>query len=335
MLASTSLLSCNFPTSNPNCNSVRQAQSRPQSGLKVRNFNKPNFGFCKQESSYQTGNYPIRPKGVRQICCCALKDRQSEDSVSKSGVSGGKDVGDGQGRDWSTSVLLLVLWGGLMFYVFNLAPNQTPSMDIYLLKKLLNLKGDDGYKMNEVLVALWYIMGLWPLLYSMLLLPTGRSSKAKVPVWPFLVLSCFGGAYVLLPYFVLWSPPPPPVDEEEIRKWPLNLSESKLTAGITLAAGLGLFAYAGFAGADSWKEFFQYVRGSKFIHVTSLDFTLLSTFAPFWVYNDMTARKWYEKGSWLLPLSLIPFLGPALYVLLRPSLSSMPVSLGLTISDQE
>lgn len=28
--------------------------------------------------------------------------------------------------------------------------------------------------MNEVLVSLWYIMGLWPLAYSMLLLPTGR-----------------------------------------------------------------------------------------------------------------------------------------------------------------
>lgn len=28
------------------------------------------------------------------------------------------------------------------------------------------------------------------------------------------------------------------------------------------------------------------------IHVMSLDFTLLSAFAPFWVYNDMTSRKW-------------------------------------------
>ena len=28
------------------------------------------------------------------------------------------------------------------------------------------------------------------------------------------------------------------------------------------------------------------------IHITCLDFTLLSAFGPFWVYNDMTARKW-------------------------------------------
>jgi len=45
---------------------------------------------------------------------------------------------------------------------------------MYFLQKLLNLKGDDGFRMNEVLVGLWYIMGLWPLIYSMLLLPSGR-----------------------------------------------------------------------------------------------------------------------------------------------------------------
>lgn len=28
------------------------------------------------------------------------------------------------------------------------------------------------------------------------------------------------------------------------------------------------------------------------IHATCLDFTLLSAFSPFWVYNDMTARRW-------------------------------------------
>jgi hypothetical protein len=57
------------------------------------------------------------------------------------------------------------------------------------------------------------------------------------------------------------------------------------------------------------------------IHVTSLDFCLLSAFAPFWVYNDMTTRKWFDKGSWLLPVSVIPFLGPSLYLLLRPAVS--------------
>ncbi|KAL2327175.1 hypothetical protein Fmac_020602 [Flemingia macrophylla] len=236
------------------------------------------------------------------------------------------DGNNGNERDWSTSVLLFLLWAALIYYVFLLTPNQTPSRDLYFLKKLLNVIGDDGFRMNEVLVSLWYLMGLWPLAYSMLLLPTGRSSKNNIPVWPFLILSCFGGAYALLPYFVLWNPPAPPVEETQLKTWPLNFLESKVTAAISLAAGLAIITYAGLAGPDVWKEFFQYFRESKFIHIMSLDFIILSTFAPFWVYNDMTARKWFDKGSWLLPISLIPFLGPGLYLLLRPTLSTVTIS---------
>ena len=31
------------------------------------------------------------------------------------------------------------------------------------------------------------------------------------------------------------------------------------------------------------------------IHAMSIDFALLSTFAPFWIYIDMTARKWWVR----------------------------------------
>lgn len=117
------------------------------------------------------------------------------------------------------------------------------------------------------------------------------SSKSKIPVWPFLVLSCIGGAYALIPYFILWKPPPPPIDEDEIEQWPLKFLESKLTAGVRLvllqyisnsigpllpyffqfmlqvvfALGIGLIIYAGKAGGDDWKEFVRYFRESKFV----------------------------------------------------------------------
>ncbi|XP_071698841.1 uncharacterized protein [Rutidosis leptorrhynchoides] len=153
-----------------------------------------------------------------------------------------------------------------------------------------------------------------------------RCSKGNVPVYPFAILSFFLGAYVLIPYFVLWRPPPPAVEKSELTRWPLNFLESKLTAGVVFAVGLGLIVNAGLATGDNWKEYLQYFGGSRLIHATSIDFALLSTFAPFWVYNDMTARKWSDKGFWLVPLSVVPFLGPALYLLLRPSLSSVPVA---------
>ncbi|GAB4825315.1 hypothetical protein Ancab_008187 [Ancistrocladus abbreviatus] len=298
----------------------------------------PKFIYSFKRSSEPAIFYPLRPRnsnhkspilpgvrrGVPQICNSSKStpslddpDVEKEASVEK-GInnSGGSGMGEG-GRDWTTSILLFLLWSALLYYVFNLSPNQTPSRDMYFLEKLLNLKADDGFRMNQVLVSLWYIMGLWPIVYSMLLLPTGRSSNSSVRVWPFLVTSFFGGAYALLPYFILWRPPPPPI-KGELQRWPINFLESKITAGVLGAAGLGLIMYAASAMGD-WKEFYQYFRESKLVHATSLDFILLSTFAPFWVYNDMTARKCYDKYSWLLPVSLVPFVGPTLYLFLRPS----------------
>ncbi|CAK9167192.1 unnamed protein product [Ilex paraguariensis] len=339
MLASTMFISCNFTYLPLQCPKFRFSAQNPKNPSLKTIISSP---FLKPRNE-NTIILPFQKKGYLQICSSVQTQNPPdpvslEDKLGGNGRrSGGGDGGGGGGeeRDWTTSFLLFGFWVGLMYYVFILAPNQTPVTDVYFLKKLLNLKGEDGFQMNEVLVALWYIMGLWPLIYSMLLLPTARSSKSKIPVWPFLILSCFGGAYALLPYFVLWRPPPPPVEELELRRWPLNILESKLTAVISIAAGLGLIIYAGLADGDVWEEFYQLFRESKFIHLTCIDFTLLSAFAPFWVYNDMTARKWYDKGSWLLPISLFPFLGPALYLLLRPSLSVTPIALSPTASEEK
>ncbi|WMV38766.1 hypothetical protein MTR67_032151 [Solanum verrucosum] len=338
MIANSSLISSNFSTLLVFLRNHKLATriSFPNSD-KIKNPPKTQF-FNNSISGYGV-------KGRLYVCHSSLNLQNQQDpsmekdvdgSTEENELGGGSNNG-GNGDQWdrTTSFVLFGLWSGLMYYVFFLAPNQIPLTDMYFLKKLLNLKGDDGFQMNEVLVGLWYIMGLWPLVYSMLLLPTARSSKGSIPVWPFLVLSCFGGAYVLIPYFALWKPPPPPVEETELQRLPLNLLESKLTAGITMAAGLGIIFYAGLSSGDVWKEFYQYFRESRFIHAMSIDFSLLSAFAPFWIYNDMTARKWYDKGSWLLPLSVIPFLGPALYLLLRPSIPTVPALSSPTSTEEK
>lgn len=60
---------------------------------------------------------------------------------------------------------------------------------------------------------------------------------------------------------------------------------------------------------------------------------LNSSFRRVYVAWYWGAYNRFDKGSWLLPLSLVPFLGPALYLVLRPSLSTMPVTLGRTTSE--
>ncbi|KAK6116313.1 hypothetical protein DH2020_049940 [Rehmannia glutinosa] len=350
MIASSNILSCNSP-----CPPLKSIYSPAKSSIPP-----PKSPISLSlKSNFSSRLSKISPfllkqkKGQLQICRSSSNTQTPQDPplISSSSeekneniVGGGNGGGDGgDERDWTTSFLLFAFWAGLMYYVFALAPDQTPVTDLYFLKKLLNLKGDDGFEMNQVLVALWYIMGLWPLVYSMLLLPTARRNYYLRLSWVFFfplekqnpsLAICFSiilwRCICSYPYFVLWRPPAPPVEESELRRWPLNFLESKLTAGITVAAGLAIMVYAFSSGGEVWKEFYQYFKGSKFIHIMSIDFGLLSTFAPFWVYNDMTARKWDGKSFWLLPLSLIPFLGPALYILLRPSLPLTPMALGPT-----
>jgi len=86
------------------------------------------------------------------------------------------------------SVGLFALWAALIGYAFFWAPNQTPLRDQYFLEKFLNLT-NDGVSMNAVFTQLFYIMGVWPLIYTALLVPAGKSRNG-VPAWPF-----FSGSY--------------------------------------------------------------------------------------------------------------------------------------------
>ncbi|GKV41263.1 hypothetical protein SLEP1_g48821 [Rubroshorea leprosula] len=168
MLATPSLISCNF--SYPPLKS-----SRLRISPKVRNFyhisSIPNCRISKCLVSLKPQN---EKGGILQICRSSLNTQKPEENPDVDKGSSVFESNGKEGKNWTTSILLFGLWGALMYYVFNLTPNQTPSRDMYFLQKLLNLKGDDGYRMNDVLVSLWYIMGLWPLVYSMLMLPTAR-----------------------------------------------------------------------------------------------------------------------------------------------------------------
>ena len=42
-----------------------------------------------------------------------------------------------------------------------------------------------------------------------------------------------------------------------------------------------------------------------------------------------------DRGSWLLPLTLIPFVGPAIYLLVRPPIPTASSSVPSSIADEE
>lgn len=59
----------------------------------------------------------------------------------------------------------------------------------YIVKEGAGLSlPDEPFKVNVVFKYLFYIMGVWPLVYTALLFPAGRSGNGA-PAWPFVTLS--------------------------------------------------------------------------------------------------------------------------------------------------
>ena len=136
MLANANIISCNFSSF------ISSTLNDPKLRTSLQSQNlKPRISFLKTTVKFSAFLKPhnhtssileFQRKGLVQICHGNLTNQNSEDPAVEKGDSleGGSGNG-GEGWNWSTSIFLLVLWGALMYYVFNLAPNQTP----VLLKK--------------------------------------------------------------------------------------------------------------------------------------------------------------------------------------------------------
>ncbi|EFJ48269.1 hypothetical protein VOLCADRAFT_60480, partial [Volvox carteri f. nagariensis] len=211
-------------------------------------------------------------------------------------------------------------------YGFMLAPNQTPYRDQIFLERILGIGENDGFIVNPVFVSLFSIMGIYPAIYASLLVPAGRSEN-KVPAWPFVTLSFLFGAFALLPYMALWRPyrrpednplPPPSAELEGWSRLFLKGAETPVMPGVLLAGSLYYVFQAVTSNGDIWLDYFKLFDESRLVHVTSIDFATLTALAPFWMENDATGRNWARRSQVLPILSLLPVIGPCIYLLLRP-----------------
>ena len=133
------------------------------------------------------------------------------------------------------------------------------------------------------------------------------------------------GAFGLLPFMALWQPPaeppalPPAAEELE---GPGNLMlkgmESPLPGALALLGALLCIGQAATAGGAAWSEFIGLLQSSRFTHVMTIDFLTLTTLAPFWMTNDAELRRWERRDALLPLLSVLPVVGPAIYLCLRP-----------------
>jgi len=205
------------------------------------------------------------------------------------------------------SVFWLV-WLGFVTYAFVFAPPDRPET----FELIKNLSTGQWQGINPIIVSLFNIMGVWPIIYSCLAFIDGRGQK--IPAWPFATASFAVGAFALLPYLALRQPQPFTGKKNIF----LKILDSRLT-GFALAIGTIILVSYGLRG--DWGDFVQQWQTSRFIHVMSLDFCLLSLLFPALLGDDMTRRGWKNPQIFWLT-ALVPLFGPLIYLCVRPPLSA-------------
>lgn len=137
----------------------------------------------------------------------------------------------------------------------------------------------------------------------------------KIPAWLFGLASFGVGAFALLPYLGLRRPSPTFVGKKTLL---LKVLDSRWLGAAIATGAIVLITYGITQG--NWADFVQQWRTSRFIHIMSLDFCLLSGLFPALLNDDMARRGWSDRRIFWA-VSLVPLLGAAIYLVFRPALS--------------
>lgn len=197
------------------------------------------------------------------------------------------------------------IWLSFILYAFIFAPPDQPET----LTLIQNLSTGNWTGINPLIIALFNIMGIWPLIYSCVLFMDGQGQK--IPAWPFATLSFGVGAFAILPYLALRQPNPQFVGK---KSGLIKVLDSRITGLLLTLGAIALVSYG--LSQGNWGDLIQQWQTSRFIHVMSLDFCLLSFLFPALLGDDM-ARRGMKNPAIFWGVSLVPLFGPLFYLITR------------------
>jgi hypothetical protein len=199
-----------------------------------------------------------------------------------------------------------LIWLALTIYAIASSFFKTQQGDFELI---VNLSTGQWTGINPIIIAMFYIMGIFPLVYGALIL---FDRQQNVSPYPFFLVSFGVGAFALLPYFALRQPD---TSWDGQKNWLLKILDSRLMAIISSVSLVILFVWGVIQG--NWSDFVTQWQTSQFIHVMSIDFCLLCLLLTAILGNDLERR---EVRGWLKLAALFPLFGALLYWCLRPQL---------------
>lgn len=214
----------------------------------------------------------------------------------------------------SRNVIISLIWLWFTVYIIWLAPLDQPET-VPIVRKLLTLQVTE---VNAYLFAVFWLMGVWPMIYACLMFIDCR--EQRLPGWLYFIASNATGIVGLVPYLIFRDRNQlfhPYIDDQD-NQW-LNLLESGRTAIVLVLVTIGLLSTAWLLG--DWSDFVEQWRTIPFIHLITIDFCLMTLLFPLTpLLNDDLARRGVSDPKVFWTVALVPLFGPLAYLCWRPSL---------------
>ena len=223
-------------------------------------------------------------------------------------------------------------WFGLLSIALFVAPKNTQTFDVELVKELVTSPFSGGeVGANPLFEALFNSLGVVPAIYASLLLPAGgeKNQPAVLAVLGkyFVGASFAFGYFVLGPYLVLRNKVTncDRIKKSELGWFVRTILESKINAVLltAFASFLYLYAFKHALVANVFSDFISLLtKQSTLACVSTCDLIILSLFMKTTIEEDMKRRRAEGAGNVEVnPLYFIlPVLGPCLYLLTREDL---------------
>lgn len=187
--------------------------------------------------------------------------------------------------------LYSILWLGLVTYAFTVAPGSSADaalIDTSIILKMISTPFDGT--ISPIFVAIFNALGILPAIYASLLLP--GSKNQTLPALPFVVSSFALGFFGIGPYLAFRKRKIDVVDSERGRG--SFIFENKLSAvGMLLfALYLGYYAISGSINENGVQSFIELFSSQRLVHVSTIDFAILSLAVYDPIVEDMKRRNW-------------------------------------------
>lgn len=213
------------------------------------------------------------------------------------------------------NVIISLIWLLFTAYILWLAPLDQPET-VPIVQKLITFQVT---QVNAYLFAIFWLMGVYPMIYAGLMFVDCR--EQKLPGWLYFIAANATGVVGLAPYLIIRDRNQS--FHEQKTQW-IQLLESHRTGIILSVITIGLLGNAWLLG--DWQDFVEQWRTIPFVHLITLDFCLMTLFFPLTplLDDDMARRGW--KGSPVFwAVALLPLFGPLAYLCFRPPLTNQPL----------